>query len=769
MAGRVHRRLRPDALRAEDVVHMIRKILEDTKTQTRISIGFGAEIILLLAMVLVACGGILIGRNSFNSFHFVAEEGGYVSQIERDIAYLQRNVLLFIYANDITATAGVNQALDSLEENAGVLLRHTDDESKRSLINEIRIARSGLSKSVQTAIESWATAQKLFDEADEYGAQAHKYIQDIIASARIARDLETVSLCTDVFSLISDMRMSTLRFVTSSDTQSIDTAKRLSEKLAQEVELLKLQLQGEDNIERADNLILVSGEYAKKVNGAAQARLAMIASGRDEISRDTEKAEMAISRVRQIQEKAWLAETAAGNSSFDTTMALVGGISLLALTMGLVLAQLIGRSVARPIMRLTSVMTELANGDYEQVVEGVSRKDEIGEMAAAVEVFKKNGVESNNLRRQVEDDRAKNEAERQRQEALLDRAVGDVVAAALAGNLTMRIEVDHFPEGGVTRRLGDNINQLIKTIGGVIDELEMVLQGMAGGDFTRRIDGNFSGVFARIQSSANETSTQLQTIVGKLTKAVSVVSGISAEIAAGSQDLAQRTESQAASIEQTAASMHEITTTIRHTAGNAQQANSLAMMARDTADRGSQVVVEVVSAVSRIETSASRISEIVGLIDEIAFQTNLLALNASVEAARAGEAGKGFAVVAQEVRNLAQRSSSASHEIKALIAESSRNVKEGAQLVNQAGSALVDIVTGVKKVVDIVAEISAASQEQSVGLEQVNTAVGTMDEMTQRNAALVEQTSAAAQSLSGQALDLSEMVSFFQRTDVEGS
>ncbi len=221
-----------------------------------------------------------------------------------------------------------------------------------------------------------------------------------------------------------------------------------------------------------------------------------------------------------------------------------------------------------------------------------------------------------------------------------------------------------------------------------------------------------------------------------------------AEISTGSQDLASRTESQAASIEETAASMHEITATVKQNADNAQAASQLAAVARDAADKGGTVMGSVVTAMGQIEGSAAKISDIVGLIDEIAFQTNLLALNASVEAARAGEAGKGFAVVAQEVRALAQRSADASREIKTLITASNGQVREGGKLVGQAGESLTEIVT--------------ASREQATGLEQVNTAVGSMDEMTQRNGALVEETSASAQSLSQQATQLAQLVSFFK-------
>ncbi|QDO99130.1 PAS domain S-box protein [Ferrovibrio terrae] len=293
-----------------------------------------------------------------------------------------------------------------------------------------------------------------------------------------------------------------------------------------------------------------------------------------------------------------------------------------------------------------------------------------------------------------------------------------------------------------------------------------VVEATKANDLTRRVslDGK-TGDTRALCEGVNDLVVAMSAIIGNLRTTSATIAAASAEISTGSQDLAQRTESQAASLEETAASMHEVTQTVKMNADNAQAANQLASAARDTAEKGGTVVQNAVAAVSEIENSAQKISDIIGLIDEIAFQTNLLALNASVEAARAGEAGKGFAVVAQEVRALAQRSANASKDIKALIQTSNSQVKTGATLVNQAGQSLTEIVGAIKKVSDIVAEIAAASREQSSGLEQINTAIASMDEMTQRNGALVEETSASAQSLSNQAQDLAGLVQRYRLDD----
>ncbi len=357
-------------------------------------------------------------------------------------------------------------------------------------------------------------------------------------------------------------------------------------------------------------------------------------------------------------------------------------------------------------------------------------------------------------------------AEQAAAERRFEQAIGQVVAAAAAGDLAQRVNAGEL--SGVMQRVGESVNTLLARTEAVLGAVQDVTGAMAAGDLRRRIRDNFHGRFGALAADINAMGEKLRDFASRLAQSAEAVKAASSEISAGSQDLAQRTESQAASIEETAASMHEITTTVKQNADNAQAANQLAMAARDTAEKGGSVVGDAVSAVTQIETSAQKISDIVGLIDEIAFQTNLLALNASVEAARAGEAGKGFAVVAQEVRALAQRSANASKDIKALIAESNAQVKTGAALVNRTGQSLTEIVTAIKKVSDIVAEIAAASREQATGLEQINTAVAGMDEMTQRNAALVEQTTAAAQTLEGQARQLADLVGFF-RTDADAA
>ena len=335
-----------------------------------------------------------------------------------------------------------------------------------------------------------------------------------------------------------------------------------------------------------------------------------------------------------------------------------------------------------------------------------------------------------------------------------------LVDAAVAGDFSQRGDARRYEFA--YRDMIESLNALMASADRGIGGVGEVLTAVAEGDLTRRADDQLPGRFGQLATDCNRTVEHLTDIVGQIRGGSDAINVASGEIAAGNQDLSQRTEQQAASLEETASSMEELTSTVRQTADNARQANQLAIGAAQVAEQGGAVVGQVVNTMSAINESSRRISDIIGVIDGIAFQTNILALNAAVEAARAGEQGRGFAVVAAEVRSLAQRSAGAAKEIKTLITDSADKVRHGNALVDQAGRTMDEIVSSVKRVTDIIADISAASQEQSAGIEQVNQAITQMDEGTQQNAALVEEATAAARSMEQQAGQLVQTVAVFR-------
>ncbi len=345
-------------------------------------------------------------------------------------------------------------------------------------------------------------------------------------------------------------------------------------------------------------------------------------------------------------------------------------------------------------------------------------------------------------------------------ELTVEKEVMDIVQAGVSGDFSKRLAL--AGKEGFFLQLAEGINRLMESTSQALDELAGMLDSLAQGNLTMHITSDFKGTLGKLKDDANVTVDQLAGIMNQIKDAVGLIATASKEIADGNTDLSQRTEQQASNLEKTAASMEELTSTVKQNADNARQANQLAASASGVAIKGGKIVDQVVETMSAINESSKKVVDIISVIDGIAFQTNILALNAAVEAARAGEQGRGFAVVATEVRTLAQRSAAAAKEIKELIGNSVHKVEDGTQLVDQAGKTMGEIVQSVKRVTDIMSEISIASQEQSQGIEQVNQAITQMDEITQQNAALVEQAAAASESMREQADQLSQAVGTFK-------
>jgi len=344
-------------------------------------------------------------------------------------------------------------------------------------------------------------------------------------------------------------------------------------------------------------------------------------------------------------------------------------------------------------------------------------------------------------------------------EVAIEEEMTELVTDAQSGVLSTRLSTEG--KEGFFKQLSENLNNMLDVLEATFTDISNVMSTLRDGDLTNTIDRAYEGIFSEVKDNVNGTIEQIKSIVNEIRESSGQIDSTASEIASGNHNLSTRTEQQAAALEEVASSMEQITSTVKQNADNAAYANTLASNAGGTADEGGRVVEQAVNAMTEINASSSKIAEIIGVIDEIAFQTNLLALNASVEAARAGEQGRGFAVVATEVRNLAQRSATAAKEIKDLINDSVKKVHAGSELVNESGIKLEEIVTGVKKVKDIVAEIAAASSEQATGVDQVSTAITSMDDLTQQNAALAEQASAASTNMSEQAQGMNKQMQFF--------
>jgi len=423
--------------------------------------------------------------------------------------------------------------------------------------------------------------------------------------------------------------------------------------------------------------------------------------------------------------------------------------------------------ISRPIPRIAKAMNAISGGAYDTQVPYVTRGNEIGDMARAVEVFRENGARIAEMTEAEAARIIRDQEDRQAMMRDLRSAFGGVVEAAVAGDFTQRVPAT-FPDEELNALAG-NVNQLVDTVQSGLDETGRVLSALAETDLTQRVENDFDGAFGRLRDDTNAVADRIGEIVLQLRQTSRALKVATGEILSGANDLSERTTKQAATIEQTSASMEQLAATVLANAERARSASGNAQQVADVAEEGGVVMASATEAMERISTSSSRISNIIGLIDDVAFQTNLLALNASVEAARAGDAGKGFAVVAVEVRRLAQSAASASSEVKALIEQSANEVRSGGRFVSEVASKLDAMRQAVRQNTAVLAEIARESSEQATSIEEVNTAVRQLDEMTQHNAALVEQTNAAIEQTEAQASELDRIVDIFTIAQMTGT
>ncbi|MGX1788753.1 methyl-accepting chemotaxis protein [Bosea sp. NPDC055332] len=417
------------------------------------------------------------------------------------------------------------------------------------------------------------------------------------------------------------------------------------------------------------------------------------------------------------------------------------------------------RSIIRPLIDLGGTMSRLTAGDTQIEVPHTKRRDEIGEMARAVSVLRQSTEQVALLQEQ---ERAASAARIRSADAMASVVsdVGEVVAAAAAGDFSARLQIEHGDEQ--MQQLVAGINEINAVVDNATTEFVAVLQALAAGDLTHQVPTAYRGRFAELKDAINETMARLSSTVSTI-QTMSADVGLSArEINTGADDLSKRTEEQASSLEESAATTEQLAASVKAAAQAAQQAVRQAGEAMQVAQTGGNIVTDAVSAMERIEAASKKISDITRVIDDIAFQTNLLALNAAVEAARAGDAGKGFAVVASEVRTLAQRSGEAAKDISGLISSSNIEIESGVKLVRQTGDALTRIVAASQNVQATVSEVAAASSEQANGIEEMSQTVAHMDEMTQQNAALAEQSAASAGALSSKIGELNALVAGFR-------
>ncbi|OWV69077.1 chemotaxis protein [Rhizobium sp. R339] len=550
---------------------------------------------------------------------------------------------------------------------------------------------------------------------------------EALASMQSARASASVVASVLQVSLLADMKPDTPAFETALATPS--KLPQARDRMKQAVALVPSRKPAIDEIQAGiDEIETLAGKIIEqskaKDSASAKANVALINAKLDAL---TPKMIANNDAMMAMLNDGGDALSASVNRRINLYLASIGIAVLAAIGLGVAVAQI---GIAGPMAELRQRMTRLAEGDTDSDISGLDRHDEVGQMAKAVSVFRDNAIERAEIEARAAADRSLSDGERREREAQKAREASELERAVTA--------------------LGDGLRRL------------------AAGDLASHINEPFVAHLDALREDFNNSVEKLNETMHTVGANARAIGAGANEIRSSADELSRRTEQQSASVEETAAALEEITTTVRDAAKRAEEASQLVARTRLGAEKSGAIVRKAVSAMQQIEQSSAEIGNIIGVIDDIAFQTNLLALNAGVEAARAGEAGKGFAVVAQEVRELAQRSAKAAKEIKDLITTSGTQVQTGVSLVGETGKALDSIVHEVQEINQHVHAIAEASREQSIGLQEINTAVNTMDQGTQQNAAMVEQSTAASHSLATEAAALNNLLGQFRLTGTGG-
>jgi methyl-accepting chemotaxis protein len=679
--------------------------------------GFGVLVVFVLALAGFAVWKMSTIQGEVGKMTALSANSMRASEVAVNLQAIRRAILRFNFDADEASfkesAERETKAIALLQEAAKATLSEDRRKTYNGLeasVGKLRAEREALGDAVRKMNVGRAM---LFTVGDQLAADVAKLVE----AARNGAERPIAQGAADLETEVLLVRVANWRFLATRDPKGVATFKTNVSKAQQQIATL-------DKADLPQAIRALVGSIKASLAGyvaAFETASTNLLLGdelyRGEVAKLTvgsiETIATAEASLRQAYDET-KTETDGTIASTITAQEFVAGLAFL---LGGLIAFVVANGISTPLSRLTAAMKELGAGNFDVVLPGLGRKDEIGDIAGAVEDFKVKAVEKAALEADGVLRRQKIEAEAQAKAA--------EERAALAEEQAL-----------------------------VVESLGTGLKSLSAGDLTFRLS-DFPETYRQIRDDFNTAMSGLQETIQAIATATREVASTAAEISTSTTDLSQRTEEQAAGLEETSASMEQISATVKKNADNAQQANTFATGTREVADRGGAVVAQTVSAMARIEESSGKISDIISVIDEIARQTNLLALNAAVEA------GRGFAVVASEVRSLAQRSSQAAKDIKDLITNSSGQVKEGVELVNKAGGALTEIVDSIKKVAQIVAEIASASAEQSTGIDQVNTALTQMDEVTQQNSALVEENASAAKSLEAQAQGMDERVSFF--------
>jgi len=720
---------------------------------------FGALVALLGFLCLAGYFGVQTVAAIFSDYQVTAHQSLVATHVIKDVETLRVTAVKYRIGRTAEAAAAFKTQLAGLSSNTDeTVAAFAADPETAALLENVRAATAAYDKAFDAVVKLDQSRQAIVAQMGDKAKEARGLLADLTTYAASTNDLssmqQTAEIGTNVLTMLGAVDRYMLGGNEADFAQIGDNGKKAAD-LATELAVVIFVPEPQAKANAIATAITDDLALADKLKAATDERTSVETNGLDatgtKLGGELDNLQAGISD-RQVR----LGDS--GTVSTRSTQAVLAAVGAVAVLLGIAMAVLLGRWLSGTIRRMAEDMQRIAQGDLDTEVATSGQRHELGRMAEALAIFRTNGLAIRSMDEQKAQKALRDEEQRARN-AALQAEVERVVAAAKAGDFSGRVSqaATRADETGVARSL----NQVMETVERGVDETAAMLDAFADADLSRRMEGEFSGAFGRLKDSANIAAEKFSEVVHKLQAASRHLKTATGEILAGANDLSERTSNQASTIQETSAAIDQLQGTVAENARKADQVASQTQTASRIADEGGQVMTQATEAMARITESSAKISNIIGLIDDIAFQTNLLALNASVEAARAGEAGKGFAVVAVEVRRLAQSAAQASADVKQLVENSAQQVRGGTQLVEQAASKLSAVLAAVRENSQLVTSISAATREQAGAITEVSKAIRRMDEMTQHNAALVEETNASIEHTEAQAVELDRIADSF--------
>ena len=749
----------------------------------RLKVGLGSLAAVIVLLAVMAVGSTVFLLSEFAKFRAASAAAVIANEVAEDVFEAQiaaqayrRTQTPELSAEFTTNVAEVATGITRLEASA------SQDERVMASLATISAAKNVYAEGFAEVTELYAAMDGSVDTLFSTGLSARETLSDLMDSANRAGDAGQTFSAARVQQGLLLGRDYMSRHILSGTEETFATAKEHLEGAAQQLSWMATMAGDRDRaalIATAQETIAAFMGIAAEINRQTQVQDASYAKMDEQRALILGETDALIEHLTSVLERT--------GQTMDSTFTLTALLLAVAAGIALLYAVFMTRSTVRQVGREFDVTLEavsgLADGNLGIEIHGTEHDTELGRIARALEVFRARSLEAEKLARENEEERARAAAEKQAREAdardaekrrqaaeqeaaerrkreifdALSAAVSSVVTAAAAGDFSRRVETDSVD--AELRHLAEDINLLMSNVERGLQEIAKVSARLADGDLREGMNGNFEGTFKALQENIDTMIGSLGSILAEISNEARVVAEQSAEMTSSAEDLSRRAESQAASLEQTSASMTQIASSAESNATSAAETDSAAATMNEEAGRAREVLASTVSAMRDIEQGSKEIEAIVDVIEDIAFQTNLLSLNASVEAARAGEAGKGFAVVANEVRALAQRSAEASSKVQAIIAQSTSAISRGSDAVEQTGNALEQIVGRIAVVSANLREIKSASEEQAMAVKDISNAFGQLDKITQKNAAVAEQTRGTAGLLSSQSRRMQEAVS----------